>query len=141
VIWKGRDYATEPFEIAAGDAIGDVIVTVTNAAGELSGTVQGSSALSRDRAIVIAFPTEPADWRNTGLWPARMKAVTVSSTGAYQFTTLPAGTYFVAAIDRSFRTTWQDAALLAQVARSAPRVTLTWGSGTTQDLTTTMVVR
>jgi hypothetical protein len=90
--------------------------------------------------MVIAFPTESAEWRNAGLWPARMKAVTVSSTGTYQFTTLPAGTYLVAAIDRSFRTTWQDPDVLAQVAQSAARVTLAWGSSTTQDLTT-MVVR
>jgi hypothetical protein len=141
VIWKGRDYATEPLEIAAGEAIEDVIVTVTNTVGELSGTVQASGALSRDQAIVIAFPTEPAEWRDAGLWPARMKAASVSGTGTYQFSTLPAGTYFVAAIDRSHRTTWQDPAVLAQIARSAARVTLTWGSSTTQDLTTVVVLR
>jgi hypothetical protein len=140
IMWKGRDYSTEPLEIAAGDAIDDVIVTVTNVAGELSGTVQGSTALSRDQAMVIAFPMEPAEWRKAGLWPARLKAASVSSTGTYQFTTLPAGTYSVAAIDRSHRATWQEPALLAQIAQSAARVTLTWGGSTTQDLTT-MVVR
>jgi hypothetical protein len=139
VVWKGRDYSNEPLDIAEGDALDDVIVTVTNTAGELTGTVQGSGEVSRDRAMVIAFPAESAGWRNGGLWPTRMKAASVSVSGTYRISTLPAGTYYVAAIDRSHRATWQDPALLAQVAKSASRVTLTWGTNTTQDLTTVVV--
>ena len=139
IAWKGRDYSNEPFDIAAADDLSDVVVIVTNSMPELSGSVRGSNDLNSDRAMMIAFPVEPAQWRNAGLWPARMKSASVSSTGTYQLSTLPAGDYFVAAIDRMYRNTWQDPALLAQIARSASRVTLTWGNGTTQNLTTVVV--
>jgi carboxypeptidase family protein len=139
IAWKGRDYANEPIDVVTADEVSDVLVTVTNSAPELSGTVRESTDLSRDRAMVIAFPAEPEQWRNYGWWPARMKAASVSGTGTYQLSSLPAGTYFVAAIDRANRATWQDAALLAQVARSAARVTLTWGGSTTVDVTPTVV--
>ena len=139
IVWKGRDYANEPLEVVTADELNDLLVTVTNSAPELTGVVRESTDLARHRAMVIAFPVEPEQWRNYGWWPARMKAVSVSGAGSYRFSNLPAGTYFVAAIDRANRAAWQDAALLAQVARSAARVTLTWGGSTTVDVTPTVV--
>ena len=139
IAWKGRDYENQPLDVSSGENVNDVVITVTNAMQVLSGSVRGTPDLPADQSIVVAFPTEPGLWRDTGLWPARLKIAPISSGGTYRFSDLPAGTYFVAAIDRRQRTTWQDPAVLAQIARSAPRVTLPWSESVTQDLTTVVV--
>jgi len=64
-----------------------------------------------------------------------MKVATVTNTGVYRFTNLPAGDYLVAAVDRSHLATWRDPEFLSEVARSATRVTLTWGGKISQDVT------
>jgi hypothetical protein len=64
-----------------------------------------------------------------------MKSAAVSNTGTYRLTTLPAGDYLVAAIDRSHRSTWRDPEFLARLERAASRITLTWGGRSSQDLT------
>jgi hypothetical protein len=139
VSWNGRDYTNAPIEVAAGDAIDGVVVTVTTATPDLRGTVRDSDDLKADATMVIAFPVDQAQWRNTGLDPARMKTTTVSSARAFSFTTLPAGDYFLAAISRSFTDTWREAAFLSRVAQQASRVTLSWGGKSTMDLTAAVI--
>jgi hypothetical protein len=139
VSWNGRDYTNAPIEVAAGDAIDGVVVTVTTATPDLRGTVRDSDDLKADATMVIAFPVDQAQWRNTGLDPARMKTATVSSARAFSFTTLPAGDYFLAAISRSFTDTWREPAFLSRVAQQASRVTLSWGGKSTMDLTAAVI--
>jgi hypothetical protein len=139
VSWNGRDYTNIPIEVAAGDAIDGVAVTVTTATPDLRGTVRDSDDLKADATMVIVFPVEPALWKNTGLDPSRMKTVPVSSTRAFALANLPAGDYFVAAINRSFTETWREPVFLARVAQHAARVTLSWGGKSTVDLTTLVI--
>lgn len=139
IIWKGRDYATAPFDAASADDLSGVVMTVTNAAPELSGSVRTSGDLKPDQCIVILFPAEQAQWRNVGLWPARLKAAAVTNSGTFRLTGLPAGSYLVAAIDRSKRTLWRDPEFLARVSGSAARVTLTWGGKAVQDVPVVVV--
>ena len=139
VAWKGRDYTNEPLEASSGEDLNDVVVTLTNALQVLSGSVRATPELPVDQSIVVAFPTEPSLWRNGGLWPARLKIAAISNIGMYRFADLPAGTYFVAAIDRRHRATWQNPDTLAQIARSAPRVSISWSESVIQNLTTVVV--
>ena len=139
VVSKGRDYTNEPLDASLGEDLNDVVITLTNAVQVLSGSVRSSPELPADQVIVVAFPTDLALWRNGGVWPARMKTASMSSAGTYRFSDLPAGDYFVSAIPRSLRTTWQDPAVLSQIARSATRVTVSWSRNMTQDLTTVVV--
>jgi hypothetical protein len=139
VSWNGRDYTNTPIEIAAGDALDGVVVTVTTANPDLRGTVRDSDDLKADATMVIAFPVDQSQWKNTGLDPARMKTVAVSSGRAFVFPPMPAGDYLIAAISRSFTDTWREPAFLSRVAQQASRVTLTWGGKSTVDLTATVI--
>jgi hypothetical protein len=136
ITWKGRDFTKQPFDTSADDDFSGIVVTVTNATPELSGSVRGSSEVSAESSMVVAFPSDRSAWRNTGLYPSNMKLVTVSSTGTYRFATLPAGDYLVAAIDRALIPVWRDVEFLTRLERAATRVTLSWGTKTSQDLTT-----
>lgn len=139
VSWNGRDYTNAPIEIAAGDALDGVVVTVTRATPDLRGTVRDTDDLKADATMVIAFPVDPAQWKNTGLDPSRMKTVPVSSVRAFAIPNLPAGDYFVAAISRSFTETWREPTVLSRVAQQASRVTLNWGGKSTLDLTAVVI--
>jgi len=139
VSWKGRDYTTAPIDTSAAEDLNDVVITVTNAATELSGNVRVSGDVKPDEALVVAFPSDQAQWRSQGLRPTRMRSTTPSDAGTYRFTTLPAGTYLVAAIERNRRGRWIDPDFLAQIARTATPVTITWGGKMSHDVSFTPV--
>ncbi len=134
---NGRDATHTPLDLT--EPTSGIVVTVTNALPELSGTVRGTDDLKADTTMVIVFPTDPAMWTNTGLWPARMKTATVSSTSAFKFAPLPAGDYFIAAISRSFTEDWREQAFLTRVSRSAARVSLTWGNKSTVEVNAVVI--
>jgi carboxypeptidase family protein len=139
IVWNGRDYTNQPFDIRAADTMTDIVVTATNAAPELSGVVRDGQNLKAGETMVIAFPVEAAQWKNTGWWPSRVKTATLESANSFRFTTLPAGDYLVAAISRSFMENWRDPEFLARAAPLATRVTLTWGGASTLDLQAVVV--
>lgn len=139
VRWQGRDYAVAPIDTAGSGDLGGVVVTLTNAVPILSGAVRAQNGSVPESGIVIAFPTLPELRVNTGLSPIRMKSTPMQSNGSFRFSTLPAGDYFVAAIDRSRFATWRDPDFLATLERTASRVTLAWGRSVNQDLTITVV--
>ena len=116
--WRGRDYTTTPFDAASADDLSGVIVTVTNALPTLTGTVRGQDGAVPDSGLVIVFPAQPALRVNTGLWSPRMTSAPMQSNGTFRITSLPAGDYIVAAIDRSRMTTWRDPEFLAIVERT-----------------------
>jgi hypothetical protein len=136
---QGRDVTNTPFEATSGDAITDVIVTMTNNVPQLSGSVRDGESLKADSAVVVIFPAERLQWTNAGLWPLRLTTVPLSNAGTYMVNTVPAGDYLIAAIDRSHVARWMDAAFLARLETVATRVTLTWGGKTSQDLTAVVV--
>jgi carboxypeptidase family protein len=137
ITWNGKDYTNTPLD--ATDAIDGVVVTVTSAVPELTGVVRSTDDLKADATMVIVFPVDPALWRNTGLYPARVKSATVSSNSVFRFTPLPAGDYLIAAVSRSFSETWREPEFLARAARSASRVTLTWAGKSSVDLNATVI--
>lgn len=136
VTWNGRNYADEPFDATQATEFTGVVVTLTDAVPELTGTVRATPELPRDRAMVIAFPVNPDRWRDAGLRPDRLKTAVVSSAGTYRFVNLPAGDYFVAGVDRAHMNSgaWRDPGFLIRAQRAASRVTLRWGATTSQDV-------
>ena len=85
------------------------------------------------------FLQRPSLRINTGIAPVRLKSAAVQNDGSFTISMLPAGDYFVAAIDRSRIATWRDPDYLMQIERQATRITLNWGQTVSQSLT--MVAR
>ena len=139
VSWQGRDYTFTPINTASSSELTGLVVTMTNAVPTLTGAVRMPDASTPETAIVVAFPASPALRVNTGFSPVRLRSITMQANGSFSFTTLPAGEYFVAAIDRSRLSTWRDSDYLLTLERQATRVTLAWGQTSSQTLT--MVAR
>ena len=134
IVWDGRDYTYTPFDASAGRDFTDVVITTTTETIVLAGTVQDGKGGISTTASVLVFPVEKAQWSGYGYTPPRIKSAGVSSAGIYRFQSLPAGEYFVVAVDASQTDAWQDPKLLDALSRRATRVTLDWDGRVTQDL-------
>ena len=135
---QGRDYTLTPFDLAEGDP-GAVVVTMTNAIPTLFGTARNSDGTVPDAGLIVVFPVQPGLRVNTGLWSSRITAIPLAADGTFRLTSLPAGDYFVAAIDRAKARTWRDPDVLAQIERQAARVALAWGQNVGQDVTMAVI--
>ena len=69
-----------------------------------------------------------------GAQPARLRAVPVTSSGGYRVTALPAGDYFLVAVEDHLIDIWKDPAMLELASRVATRITLDWGATKIQEL-------
>jgi hypothetical protein len=81
---------------------------------------------------LIVFPTNPARWSQNSRWmraPSRP-----SSDGRFEFTGLPPGEYYLAAITTYDPQEWYTRPFLESVLPGAIKITLTDGQTTTQDL-------
>lgn len=139
VQWRGRDYTTAPIDTTVSGDLTGVQITVTNAVPTLAGSVRGQDGSVPESGLVIVFPVLPALRTNTGLWSPHMASTPLLSNGTFRLTAVPAGDYFVAAVDRSRMATWRDPEFLTLVERQAVRVTLAWGQTTSRDLTMPVV--
>jgi hypothetical protein len=130
-MWKGRDHTFTPFDASAGLDAAGVVVTLTDKTQSIRGTV---SAVPADRqAIVIAYPADPERWTDFGLVPALIRTGRPANDATYQLT-LPAGDFFLVAVDQAQANAWSDPAFLKAAARVATRVALGSGETRTQDL-------
>jgi len=138
VIADGEDYRDKPLDFSSGRDL-DVVVNLTDKKTRLWGTTVDRQGMPVKNALVLAFPVERDQWTNYGLSPARLKQTPTSSSGAYDFPDLPAGTYYVVAVSPDQDLVWQDPESLARLAPSASRVSLAWGDVKTQRVTVVKV--
>jgi hypothetical protein len=127
VTWNGRDYTDRPFDVRSGEDVNDVMVTFTDASILLSGVVRDDRGTIATGAAVIVFPVESERWTNFGLTPARLSAVQVANDGRYRFGNLPAGEYYVIAVEEEQIDGWKHPSFLERAAPRAAKVSLAWG--------------
>lgn len=129
----GRNPPNGALDIAAGETVTNVVVTVTNASATISGRVQASDTAKEGTAVLV-FPVEPSARINYGFSAQRIKSV-LTSSGEYEVSALPAGDYCLIAVAQSDERRWQDPSYLERAAAKAKRVTVTWGDRKSLDLT------
>jgi hypothetical protein len=128
----GRDVPAERLDVSGTADITTIVLTLTDRIPKLSGNVDGLDPSKP--AAVIAFPVDPNLRSRYGLTPIRIRSVGVTTTGRYEFANLPAGEYFVVAVDASQRNAWQDPTFFQSAVGAARRVTLGWGDTKTADV-------
>jgi hypothetical protein len=134
IVWNGKDYTYTPFDASGGQDITGVVLTFTDQAGTISGTVRDAGGQPATDAAVIYFPAEPAQWTNYGVQPLRLRATMASTTGEYTLRSLPAGDYLLIAVDSELADAWKDPAFLEAASRLATRLSIDWTETKTQDL-------
>lgn len=131
---EGKDITDTPVDLQHD--LRGVVVTFTDRPTELSGIVTGASGSPDPDAVVLVFPSDTASWREWGLTPRRMRAVRTDPSGRYTFPALPPGDYYLVALPAERANEWQDARMLAALARDAATISVSEGDKNTHDLRT-----
>lgn len=131
VLVGGTDVADVPFEIKSGQNVDNVTVVLTDRSTELAGTVRDAHSGGSAGVTVIAFATEPQYWRAQS---RRIATSRTGQTGAYRIRGLPAGDYYVVAVDDVEQGEWFDPAYLDSAKDKATRVRLDDGDNKTLDV-------
>jgi hypothetical protein len=134
IVWNGQDHTYTPFDTSTGEDITGVLITVDPDASpaKIGGSV-ANVASHPHGAAVIAFPVEPAQWTNYGFQPRRIQATSVTNSDTYQLS-VPAGDYYLVAVDGDQINGWQDPRFLQAAAASATRVSVRWNDTRSQAL-------
>jgi hypothetical protein len=137
VRFDGRDVTDAGFDAATATTFDGVVVTLTDKKAEIRGTVRTGAGPAP--AAVIAFPVNRDRWVNFGLEPARFRTARSATNGEYLLSPLPAGDYFVIAVDLALIDAWADQKFLAAAAPLATRVSVKYGDVAVQNLSMTTV--
>jgi hypothetical protein len=129
-VLNGRDVRLEPFDVAFGENISDIVVTLTDHPAEIRGTLQDTSGAPSSDYFIIVFPVDPG-LRVTQ--PARVQATRPAQDGSYR-ARVPPGEYLLVALIDVEQNEWRDPAFLQRIAANALRFTLGDGEQKVQDL-------
>jgi hypothetical protein len=135
IVIAGRDVTYRPIDTSDRRDLNDIVITFTDKVTTIVGAVRGDPA----PAAVIAFPVERDQWTEYGFTPVRLKGVPAAGPAGYRLEGLPAGEYFLVAVDIAHVTAWQDPKFLERAAGAATRVTIGWGEMRTVDLALTRI--
>jgi hypothetical protein len=130
VVLSGRDTIDAPFEIRGGEKITGVNLSFTDKQSEINGTVTDMTGTPITELTVLIFPTDSTLWR-----PQARQITTArpDQTGKFQLRGLPAGDYYLVAIDPIEQGEWFEPAFLDEHRAGATRVRLGDDEVTTQD--------
>jgi hypothetical protein len=131
--YQNRDIAETPIELESKDIAG-VVLTFTDRPSSLTGLVRGADGPD-PTAIVLVYPVDVAAWSSSGALARRMRTARASKEGVYSLQALPAGEYYVVAVQEDLVGEWQDPALLQALARLARTVRLLDGEQKIENLT------
>ena len=121
-VYEGRDIADLPLDVETKD-IASVVITFTDRPSSVAGSVSGTQGATA-AAVVIAYPTDEAMWTTS---PRRLRTARAAPDGSYSIQALPAGEYYVVAVEEDRVGEWQDPALLRALARFAQTVQVVEG--------------
>ncbi len=127
---KGRDALDLPFELAPQDNITDAVLTFTNKAQTLTGTLSDASQRPAPDYTIVVFPEDKT------LWPSarRVRTVRPGTDGTFTIPGLPSGSYRIAAVTDISQEDTRDLALLEELAGASIVFTLGDGETKVQDL-------
>jgi hypothetical protein len=118
----GKDVTDRAFDLQADTT--SFVVTYTNQPSKVSGTVTDATGNANPAAVVVAFPVDRRRWSGYGVSPRILRSALTTRTGVYTFEHLPAGDYYVIAIDPAEMDDWKDPARLEALAGEASRLTV-----------------
>ncbi len=134
----GRDVSVLPLDLGLEPILG-IRVTFTDHPHELSGVVRDTAGKIDADAAVAIFPTDRRMWTDYGAHPRGVVNVRVDRSGRYVVNNLPAGDYFVVAVEASVMSDWQSPALFDALSVIAQRVHVGDAERRMVDLTTRRV--
>lgn len=122
VTLDAKDVTDRVFDLQ-GDAT-SLIVTFTDRPTKVSGSVTDERGALSASAAVLVFPTDRRRWSGHGANPRTLKSVLTTRTGLYTLEHVPAGEYYVIAVEASLADGWRDPERLEVLATHASRLSV-----------------
>ena len=88
------------------------------------GAITDPNGAPDTQADVLFFPADSKTWREGVYSGRRVRLVSATLAGTYQIDGLPAGEYYVAAVDTRLTLNWKDPAFLDRLTTSATQIML-----------------
>lgn len=129
---NGVDASDVAFEVRPNENLEGVVVTLTDRAAEISGTLQTAEGKPAPEYVLVVFS---ADARFRVPRSRRTQHVRPDVNGRFIVRDLPAGDYLISAVTDVEDGQWNDPAFLAELAASSPiRIVLAEGDKKVQDI-------
>jgi hypothetical protein len=119
----GRDVLDTAFDLTADMA--GLVITFVDQMASVSGTVTAPGETDFSEALIVLFPHNHRTWIANGMSARLARSARASRNGAFSIGNVPAGEYFVVAIDQSAAGDLQDPAVIDALSRMATRITVT----------------
>lgn len=128
---NGVDILDVPIVVRPGQADVSMVLTMTDDHSQLVGSLTSDTVGADADYYVVVFPSDRNLW-NSG--SRRMKSVRASSDGSFVLSNLPAGEYYVAALEDIDGDEWKKGDFLSTAVSSSIKVQIRDGQTTTQSL-------
>ena len=128
----GRDVIDTPLDFGGVRDVAGVTLVFTDRVSELSGIVFDEAGSVRMDLTVIAFPTDSSLWRPQA---RQIQASRPDQNARYQIRGLPAGDYWLVAVDLVQQGEWYDPRFLDRIRTAAERITIREGEIVSFNLT------
>jgi hypothetical protein len=127
----GRNLADDPIDVRHGETLDGVRIVLTNRPTQLRGALLDDKKQPADGTVIV-FPEDSSRWREGS---RTIRAARPDQKGEFSIKGLPAGTYFIAAVDYAQDGEWYDPEFLSELQRRARRLSLAEAESTRVALT------
>ena len=127
----GRDALDFPLEVKANEDVTNAVVTFTDRATDVSGTLQDTAGAPTADYTVVLFAQDARYWTPQS---RRVVATRPATDGKFRFGNLPAGDYRMIAVADIEPGQWNDPALLRQLINGSIAISVNEGDRKVQDI-------
>jgi protocatechuate 3,4-dioxygenase beta subunit len=128
----GKDAVIGPFDADPERPITDAVITLTSDPAQLTGRLLDADGRPLAGLTVVLFPVDPALWPMTSTRVHRTSRA--ADDGAYRFTSIFPGEYFLAVLADYDAREWSDPEFKAEVAKAAITLRISAGEKKVQDV-------
>jgi hypothetical protein len=126
----GRLLADDVLDLEDED-VRDLVVTFTKQPTTVTGTIVDAAGAADASARVIVFPADTNWWREGIVNSRRVREARASSAAGFEFSGLPPGDYYIAAVGSGVVDRWDDPQLLERLVPGATKFTIESGASRT----------
>ncbi len=128
---NGVDALDVPFTVAPGSEGPKAVITFVDRMGQLTGTLHNASGTPAPEYSIVLFPTSPALWFSHA---RRIQSVRPSADGTFVVRNLPAGEYYLTALEDVEPGGLFDSALLQELVPSSMKLAIGDGEQKVQNI-------
>lgn len=132
-VLNGRDIADVLIDVKPGHELNGLVITYTDRAAEISGTLVDADGLPVTRYSIVVMTVDKSMWLPNA---RRIRSAAPATNGSFSIAGLPAGDYAIAAVEDVEAADLADPAFLEQVLAASVKVTVAEGEKKTQNLRT-----